>query len=108
MPDKNTTSKFKKNKPGRRIRTMNAYTGFTPFIMRTRGDASNYFKDAVEIHAAEKYLRAKRAEGYKGAGMLHMFIAAYVRVVSQKPALNRYITGQRAYARQNIEVVMSV
>ena len=40
--------------------------------------------------------------------MLHMFIAAYVRVISQKPALNRYITGQRAYARKNIEVVMSV
>ena len=108
MPDKNKTPKFKKNKPGRRIRTMNAYTGFTPFIMKTRGDASNYFKDAVEIRAAEKYLREKRARGYKGAGMLHMFIAAYVRVISQKPALNRYITGQRAYARKNIEVVMSV
>ena len=108
MPDKNKTPKFKKNKPGRRIRTMNAYTGFTPFIMKTRGDASNYFKDAVEIRAAEKYLREKRAQGYKGAGMLHMFIAAYVRVISQKPALNRYITGQRAYARKNIEVVMSV
>ena len=106
MPDNNI--KKKKMKPGRRIRTMNPYTGFTPFIMKTRGDASNFFKDSVEIRAAEKYLRAKRAEGYKGAGMLHMFIAAYVRVISQKPALNRYITGQRAYARNNIEVVMSV
>ena len=37
-----------------------------------------------------------------------MFIAAYVRTISQKPQLNRYINGQRAYARKNIEVVMTV
>jgi hypothetical protein len=76
--------------------------------MRTRGDASNYFKDSVEISETEKFLRAKRAEGYKGLGMLHLFIAAYIRVISQKPQLNRYITGQRAYARKNIEIVMTV
>lgn len=108
MSKKDKTPKFKKNKPGRRIRTMSSYLAFTPFVMRTRGDASNYFKDSVEISETEKFLRAKRAEGYKGLGMLHLFIAAYIRVISQKPQLNRYITGQRAYARKNIEIVMTV
>ncbi|MGM9522711.1 MAG: hypothetical protein ACI3VB_09565 [Oscillospiraceae bacterium] len=108
MSKKEKTIKFPKNKPGRRIRGMSSYMAVTPFIMRTRGDASNYFKDSVEISETEKFLRAKRAEGYKGLGMLHLFIAAYIRVVSQKPQLNRYITGQRAYARKNIEVVMTV
>ena len=108
MSKKEKIPKFKKNKPGRRIRTLTPYLGFTPFIMKTRGDASNFFKDSVEIGNAEKFLRAKRLEGYKGIGMLHLFVAGYVRVISQKPQLNRYVTGQRAYARKNIEVVMTV
>jgi len=84
------------------------YLAFTPFIMRTRGDASNYFSDSVDITEAEEFLREKRAQGLKGIGLLHLFVASYVRTVSQKPALNRYICGQRAYARKNIEVVMTV
>lgn len=105
---KNKTPKFPKNKAGRRVRSLDPLYQFTPFIMKMRCDATNYFSDSVEISAAEKYLRQKRADGLKGLGMLHLFIAAYTRVISQMPALNRYINGQRIYARKNIEVVMMV
>ncbi len=105
---KDKVIKYPKNKPGRRIHGLAPYLTFTPFVMQTRGDASNYFRDSVEISHAEKFLRAKRAEGMKGLGMLHLFIAAYIRVVSQNPYLNRYVTGQRIYSRKNIEVVMTV
>lgn len=100
--------KFPKNKPGRRIHSMSAYMGITPFVMRDRGDASNYFRGTIEVTKLEKFMWEKRRSGYPGLGMLHMFIASYVRTISQKPQLNRYITGQRAYARNNIEVVMTV
>jgi len=99
---------FPKNKPGRRIRTMPALNNFTPYIMRMRCDATVYFRDSVEIGEAEQYLRAKRAEGLKGMGMLQLFIAAYVRTMSQMPALNRYVCGQRIYARKDIQVLLIV
>jgi hypothetical protein len=40
--------------------------------------------------------------------ILHVILAAYVRVISERPALNRFIAGQRIYARNNIECVMTI
>ena len=36
------------------------------------------------------------------------FIAAYVRAIAELPALNRFVVGRRVYARNNIEVVLTV
>ncbi len=99
---------YPKNKPGRRIRGMSSYLTVATFVMHKRDDAQNFIVDSAEVTEAEKFLRRKRAEGMKGLGMLHLFIASYVRVISQKPYLNRYITGLRCYSRKNIEVVMTV
>lgn len=76
--------------------------------MAKKNDSCNYFKDSIEVTETDRYLREKRAEGYKGMGMLHLFIASYIRVVSMRPALNRFISGQRIFARNNIEVVLTV
>ena len=93
---------------GRLLRSLDAFTKFIPFIMKTRNDANNIFTDSVEVTELDRWLRAKRAEGWKGLGMLHVFVAAYVRTVALRPAINRFISGQRIYARNNIEVVMAV
>jgi hypothetical protein len=101
--------RFGDRKDGRLVRSLAAFYKFTPFIMKTRNDASNYFLDTVEVTETDRWLRQKRAEGCKGLGMLHLFIATYVRAVSQMPALNRFIGGQRIYSRDDvIEVVMTV
>ena len=36
---------------GRLLRSLDPFYRFTPFIMKTRGDASNYFKDRADIAA---------------------------------------------------------
>ena len=95
-------------KDGRWLRDLDPYYALTPFIMKTRNDSCNNFSDSVEITEAERYLRKKRAEGMPGLGLLHLFIAGYIRVVSQKPAVNRFVSGRRIYARNNIEYVMSI
>ncbi len=81
---------------------------FTPFIMIKRNDACNKFSGAIEITETDRWLRGKRQEGYKGLGMLHLFIAAYIRVVSNLPGLNRFVSGQHIYARHDIEINMMV
>ena len=100
--------RFGDRKEGRLLRSLDAFTKFTPFIMKHRNDASNQFTDKVEVSDLDRWLRVKRAEGWKGLGMLHVFVAAYVRVVSSRPAVNRFVSGQRIYARNGIEVVMAV
>lgn len=95
-------------KEGRLVRSFPAYNKFTPFIMKTRNDANNLFKDKVEVTSIDRWLREKRREGYKGIGMLHLIIAAYIRVVAHRPALNRFVSGQKIYARHEIEIMMTV
>jgi len=93
---------------GRRLRTLNPFDTFIPYIMRDRNDAMNMFRDSIEISDTDRWLRDKRAEGYKGLGFLHVFIASYIRVLTVRPGLNRFIAGQKIYARNSIEVVMAV
>jgi hypothetical protein len=79
-----------------------------PYVMPTRTGASNSFHGRAFVRETERYIRQKRVEGLKGFGMLHFFISLYVRIVSQRPGINRFISGQRLFARHNIEVVLTV
>ena len=100
--------RFGDRRDGRRLRSLAPYNAMTPYIMKVRSDASNFFSDTVEISEAERFLRTKRLHGYPGIGVLHLFIAAYIRIIAQYPAVNRFVSGQRIYARNNIEFVMTV
>lgn len=93
---------------GRRIRTLNAFYSIIPFIMRTRADSQNYFEDKIEINSTESYLRKKKKECETNIGMLHVLIAAMVRTIAMKPALNRFIAGQKIYARNEILVSLAI
>ena len=105
---KDRKRRFGDRRDGRLLRTLDPYNALTPYIMKVRSDASNYVSDSVDVSDAEKFLREKRAEGLPGIGMIHLFIAAYIRVVAQYPAINRFVSGQRIYARDGIEFVMTV
>lgn len=93
---------------GRRLRSLNGFYNFIPFIMPARNDALNYYEESFEITNADRWFRKQRVAGYKGMGMLHLLIAAYVRACAYLPGLNRFCVGKRIYARENIEIVMTV
>ena len=99
MEVKKFRKKWGDRKDGRRIRSLTAMAMVSPYIMVTRNTSSNFFRDTVEITEIEKYIREKRREGLKNFGIMHVIIAAYVRAVSQRPAVNRFIAGQKIYAR---------
>ncbi len=93
---------------GRRLKTIHPMSNIEPIIMPERNDACNQIRDCFETAAADDYIFKKRAEGLKGFGVMHLLVAAYVRTVSQRPAINRFVRGQRIYARNNIEVAMTI
>ena len=76
--------------------------------MPQRSDALNYYEQAFEITEADRWFRRQRVSGYKGMGMLHLLIASYVRACAYLPGLNRFVVGRRVFARNNIEIVMTV
>jgi len=93
---------------GRRIRSLDPFYKIIPFIMRYRVDSQNYFEEKIEISHAEAYLRRKRKESGVKITMLHIFIAAMVRTIALRPALNRFIAGQKIYARNEILVSLAI
>ena len=108
MPRERYRRRFGDRREGRLLRSLAPLYKMMPFIMKDRSDASNYYSDSFEITDAERFLRRRRLDGMPGLGMLHLFIAAYVRTVAMRPALNRFVSGQRVYARHAIEVAMVV
>ena len=95
-------------KDGRRVRTLHAMDYVSPYIMVDRNDASNYFRDSFEVTKTEDFIKRKREEGLKDFGYTHLLLASYVRCVSQYPGINRFIGGQKIYARNEISVNMMV
>ena len=95
-------------KDGRRVRTAQPMAKMMAFIMKDRADALNYFADELDVTETDVFCKKMIADGYEGFSFLHIMLAAYVRTISQKPALNRFINGQRIYARNNIEVTMVI
>lgn len=94
---------------GRLVRTMPGMAKLEPYIMVSRNTSCNTIHDELEITNIEKYIREKRKEGLTHFGINHLFIAAYVRCVSQYPALNRFVAGQKVYSRgDDIQYCMTI
>ena len=102
----NYKRRFGDRKEGRLIRSLPALSRFIPYIMPTRNDACNLYEERFEVSAVDRRLRKLRVDGYKGIGILHFLIAAYIRLVSMLPGLNRFVVGRRIYAAHDITVVM--
>ena len=94
---------------GRKLRSLDPLTRVSSYVMVNRNGASNHFIDSVNIDEIERYIRHKRKdENLTGFGIMHVLIAAYVRCISQRPAVNRFISGQKVYQRHGIEINMAV
>ncbi len=97
-----------KEREARRVKTISPMSAVIPFIMVNRTGSQNFISDSVDIEKVERYIKEKQAQGMQNISMMHVMIAAYIRIVSQRPALNRFIRGQRVWTRKNVEVSLTI
>ena len=101
--------RFGDRNDGRRLRSLSPIFAVSPYIMKTRNTSQNLIEDHIEMTAMERYIAEKRREGLKNFGVLHVLLAAYVRVCARYPGLNRFIAGQKIFTRdREIEVNMTI
>ena len=98
----------KKEKECRRVKTVSPMAAVVPFIMVNRTGSQIFIQDSFDVEPLERYMKEKQAEGMTNISMMHVLIAAYIRVVSQRPALNRFIRGQRIWTRKHVEVSLTI
>ncbi len=106
--EKKRKRRFGDRREGRRLRSLDGLHVAMPFIMETRADACNTFAEELDITKSDEFVHDQIISGKEGFSMLHVFLASYVRTVSQYPFLNRFVSGQRIYARHDIEIIMTV
>ena len=93
---------------GRRLRTIQPVLQLMPYVMPKRCDALNTFYDRLEISRVDDLCRRKVREGKIHFSALHVLLAAYLRTISQRPGINRFVSGQKIFARNEIVFVMTV
>lgn len=108
MADLSYSKRASDRRDGRQLRSLTGYERITPYVMRRRSEALCSLSDSVEVTGIEQWLREKRGEGWTGLGFLHLMVAAYVRTVSMRPGVNRFVSGRHLYARNDIQVVLPV
>ena len=100
--------RFGDRSDGYKLRTINPMNKFMPYIMPMRCDACNTYADMFDVTKTDRFCREKVKEGKTNFSFLHILIAAYLRAVSQRPGINRFVSGQKIYARHDVQVVMTI
>lgn len=92
---------------GYRIRNIDPLFQIIPSVMRTRLDSMVFFDHELEITQLERFIRERRRDDLPNLRMLHVFMAAMVRVMSQRPQLNRFIAGRNIYAHNDMRISLA-
>ena len=92
---------------GKRIKSVDPMYTVAAFIMKERADSMNMIELNIPVEPMQKYINAKRKEGFS-ISHIGLIMAAYIRTVAEFPALNRFVVNKRIYARTEFPVGMVV
>ena len=100
--------RFGDRNDGRLLRSLSPMMKIMPYIMPQRCDACNSFRGIADMDKIDQYVHEKRAQGMTNFTVMHVLLAAYARLVSQRPGLNRFVSGQKIFARDHLEAMLCI
>ncbi len=92
---------------GKKLKNADPMYKVAAHFMSKRSDAMNMITIDIPIEPINKYINEKRKEG-KRYSHLSLIIAAYLQMVAEYPAFNRFVVNKTIYARNEITVGMVV
>ncbi|MBR3134802.1 MAG: 2-oxo acid dehydrogenase subunit E2 [Clostridia bacterium] len=78
-----------------------------PNLMSERDDAQVFFNQDIIVTPIDEYISKKAMEGEKFTYMDVMF-ASMLRIIAQRPKLNRFAINGRIYSRKNITISITI
>ena len=99
---------FGKRYDGRRVRKIDPLERIIPSLMKTRTDSMTMYNDDFNCAPLDAYIEKKKAETGVKYTYAHIIIAAIVRTMAQRPALNRFVMNGKIYTRYKIWSSMAV
>lgn len=92
---------------GRRLRKISPIFLLMPHIMKKRSDAQVFYCQEIPLAPLDEYIAKKDAEGIKMSYMAIIY-SALVRIIAEKPLVNRFVMNGRVYARNSIDISLAI
>ena len=92
---------FGKRGDGYLVKQIDPVVGLMPYLMPMRCDAQVMLTYKIDYEKLARFMAEKGRDGYR-ITFMELFIAAYVRTISQLPHLNRFVINKRYYTRKDI------
>lgn len=92
---------------GRRIKTLPPFFKVIPNVMLSRDDAQVFFKQDITLKELDAYIDKKAQDGIRFSYM-NIIYAALVRIIAERPQLNRFTMNGSVYARNKIFVSLAI
>ena len=88
---------------GKLLKKIDPIIALTPYLMPMRCDAQVFLNLKLDYEKIARYIVEQGQQGNK-ITFMEIIIAAYVRVISELPEINRFIANKRLYARTQLSV----
>lgn len=98
---------FGKRSDGRRLRKISPFFLLMPHIMKRRSDAQVFYSQEIPLAPLDEYIAKKDAEGIKMSYMAIIY-ASLVRIIAEKPLINRFVMNGKVYARNSIDISLAI
>ena len=98
---------FGKRSDGKKLKKVTPIFRIMPMIMKNRDDSQVYFNQDVSITKIEEYIDNKAKDNIK-ISILDVVFAGIVRIIGEKPKLNRFCINGVTYARNKITIAMTI
>ena len=94
---------FGRRADGKLLKKIDPIIALTPYLMPMRCDAQVFLNLKLDYEKMARYIVEQGQQGRK-ISFMEIIIAAYVRVISEVPEINRFIANKRLYARTQLTV----
>ena len=92
---------------GWRVKKVDAVFSVIPYFLRTRMDAQNFFEEKVDIDHIEAFIKVHK-EDIPDLSVMHVIMASLVRLISQRPHLNRFVIWNKIFSRNHVNFSIAV
>ena len=98
---------FGKRSDGKELKNVSPIFRLMPCIMKQRDDSQVYFDQDLVIKRMEEYINSKAEENIK-ISIMDIVFAGIVRILAERPKLNRFVINGRIYARNKITLAITI
>lgn len=98
---------FGNRKDGKKLKNLPPEFRLIPILMKERDDSQVFFKTDISIAAIEEYIDKKKEEGIT-LSIMDVIFATVIRMISERPLLNRFCINGMTYARNEITTSLSI